>query len=529
MIFKSIKWRLQLWYGLILVAVLVGFGVSAFQLERGRVLRRIDGELRMRATTLANSLRDQSRDGRGPGQGWPGPGRPPRDQQRLPEDRPTNGDGPRRGPQEPPIDFHLPSHVAGLFDESDKHAFYYILTWRDGREFARSTNAPSGPLADWVSVKGPSTTVINEPTKLPAAASDYDGHIRAGGTEEPGRRAANEPGSPWMRGSFRETLLMTPPGERILVGRNIASELTELRLVAVKLAAIGGSVLLLGLAVGAWLVARALRPMGEISAAAAKISSGDLSQRISASETESELGQLATVLNTTFGRLDAAFERQQQFTSDAAHELRTPVSVILTQTQGTLNKERSGPEYRETLEACQRAAQRMRRLIESLLELARLDASQSGGKREPLDLSACAADCAELVRPLAEERRLTLHSDLRSAPCSGDVDQLTLVITNLLSNAIHYNHDGGEVRLATRQENGHAVVIVSDNGIGIAPEHLPHIFDRFYRADAARTSSQGRSGLGLAITKTIVEAHGGTIEVTSEPGKGSSFQVRLPS
>ena len=530
MIFKSIKWRLQLWYGLILVAVLVGFGVSAFQLERGRVLRRIDGELRLRATMLANTLRDQPREGRGPGQGLrgegrPGPGRPPRDEQRLPEDRPMNGDGPRRGPQEPPNDFHLPSHVAGLFDESDKNAFYYILTWRDGREVARSTNAPAGANGLWEN--GPFTK-FNQLAKIPPA-TDYDGPQRPGDMEEPRRRAESEPAQPWMRGSFREIQIITPPGERVLVGRNISADLTELRLVAVKLAVIGGSVLLLGLAVGAWLVSLSLRPIGEISSAAAKISSGDLSQRISASETESELGQLATVLNTTFGRLDAAFARQQQFTSDAAHELRTPVSVILTQTQGTLNKERSGPEYRETLEACQRAAQRMRRLIESLLELARLDAGESGGKREPLDLSACAAECAELVRPLADERRITLHTEFSSAPCSGDADQLALVITNLLSNAIHYNHDGGEVRIVTRQENGNGFVTVSDNGLGIAPEHLPHIFDRFYRADAARTSSQGRSGLGLAITKAIVEAHGGTIEVTSEPGKGSSFQVRLPS
>jgi signal transduction histidine kinase len=204
------------------------------------------------------------------------------------------------------------------------------------------------------------------------------------------------------------------------------------------------------------------------------------------------------------------------------------VSVILTQTQSTLNKERSPAEYRETLEACQRAAQRMRKLIESLLELAKLDASQAG-KREPLDLSRCAADCIELVRPLAEQRRITLRSELTNAPCSGDADQLALVITNLLSNAIHYNREGGEVRVATRQENSNSLVIVSDNGLGIAAEHLPHIFDRFYRADAARTSSQGRSGLGLAITKSIVEAHGGKITVTSEPDKGSSFTVSLPA
>jgi signal transduction histidine kinase len=208
--------------------------------------------------------------------------------------------------------------------------------------------------------------------------------------------------------------------------------------------------------------------------------------------------------------------------------LRTPVSVILTQTQGTLNRERSPAEYRETLESCQRAAQRMRRLIESLLALARLDAGPVSSRREPLDLARCATDCVELVQPLATERRITIQSQLAEAPCVGDADQLVLVINNLLTNAIHYNRDGGNIAINTRMENDRAVLTVSDNGPGIAPEHLPHIFDRFYRADAARTSSQGRAGLGLAITKAIVEAHGGTIQVASEPGRGSSFEVRLP-
>src|SRR6185503_11389110 len=149
-----------------------------------------------------------------------------------------------------------------------------------------------------------------------------------------------------------------------------------------------------------WLATRALRPIAEISRAAREIAAGDLSKRINASETESELGQLVAVLNSTFTRLDAAFAQQQQFTSDAAHELRTPVSVILTQIQSTLNKERTGVEYRETLEACQRAAQRMRRLIESLLELARFDAGQEQLKRIQFDLATTARDCAELVQPL---------------------------------------------------------------------------------------------------------------------------------
>jgi signal transduction histidine kinase len=170
----------------------------------------------------------------------------------------------------------------------------------------------------------------------------------------------------------------------------------------------------------------------------------------------------------------------------------------------------------------------MRRLIESLLELARLDAGPDVDRRQPLDLAQVAEESVALVQSLAADRRVRLHVALSPAPCHGNADHLTLVVTNLLTNAIHYNREGGEVRIVTAIEAQHAVVTVADTGIGIAAEHVPHIFERFYRADAARTAAQGRTGLGLAITKSIVAAHGGTIEVTSEPGQGSSFKVRLP-
>ena len=185
-------------------------------------------------------------------------------------------------------------------------------------------------------------------------------------------------------------------------------------------------------------------------------------------------------------------------------------------------------EYRETLEACQRAAQRMRRLIESLLELARLDPGQEGLKQLRFDLANPARDCVELLRPLADERQIKIRAQLLPAACLGDSERIAQVITNLLTNAVNYAPVGGTVEISTKAENGAAVLIVADNGPGISPEHLPHIFDRFYRVDSARTSSQGRSGLGLSISKAIIEAHGGKIEVTSKTGAGSVFTVRLP-
>jgi heavy metal sensor kinase len=317
-------------------------------------------------------------------------------------------------------------------------------------------------------------------------------------------------------------------GDRALVGRSMAPDLAAMHRLALWLFAAGLSVLALGMAGGWWVASRAIRPIEEIGATAMKIAGGDLSQRINASDTESELGRLAGVLNSTFARLEGAFAHQVRFTADASHELRTPVTVILSQTQTALSRERAAPEYRETLQACQRAAQRMRKLIESLLELARLDAGQDRMKQESFDLSRVARECVEMVRPLAVERGVELRCQLSGVECSGDAERVGQVVTNLLSNAIHFNHERGEVHITARSENGTAFLTIKDTGVGIPAEDLPHIFERFYRVDKSRSRIQGKTGLGLAICKAIVEAHNGSIHVTSQPGAGSTFEVRLP-
>jgi signal transduction histidine kinase len=217
-----------------------------------------------------------------------------------------------------------------------------------------------------------------------------------------------------------------------------------------------------------------------------------------------------------------------QFTADASHELRTPVSVVLTQTQTALSRERPAAEYRESLAACHRAAQRMRQLIESLLTLARLDSGEAAATREACDLGRIAGEAVELVRPAAEEKGVNLELDLTPVCCEGKPEQLAQVVSNLVSNAICHNRPGGIVHVKVASEPGAAILSVRDNGLGIVSEDLPHIFERFYRSDEARSSAAGRTGLGLAITKAIVEAHGGTIQVATVLGKGSTFTVRLP-
>ena len=468
-IFNSIKWRLQIWYGLILVIVLVGFGFTAYQLERGRLFGRIDDGFHRRFGVLANALRRPPP--RGPDGHEPPFDRAPPGQ--FPDDVPP-GQNPRS-----PLEFHLPPEDSHFFDAADPNDFYFIIQSRDGKEIARSANVP------------------------------------------------NEKDVTYVGKNLNEFWQDLPSGERIRVGCSIAPELKELDHTALKLAGFGTIILFFGLAGGWWFVLRSLRPIENISAAAVKISAGDLSQRINVAEAESELGQLAAVLNSTFARLESAFAQQKQFASDAAHELRTPVAVILTQTQTALNRERDAASYKETVEACQRAAQRMRKLIKALLELARLDAGQEKLKRLPFDFSKTVEDCVELIRPIADGRNIKIISELEPLEISGDSERLAQVVTNLLTNAIQYNRDGGEVRVKLKIKNGFAALKVADTGTGISAEDLPHVFKRFYRGDKSRTGA-ANAGLGLAISKAIVEAHGGAIEVASKEDVGTTFRVNLP-
>ena len=472
--FHSIRWRLQLWHGLLLVVVLAGFGFTAWRLQRATQVQRVDQELQRRISVIVGALRR--------GDGTPGRPPPPLDHP-PPPDRLADGDTP------PPLEARLPARDLSLFEATTTAAFYYVAWGHDNREVARSATAPPG---------------VPRPERILQA-----------------------PNGRW-RGTLRERFEFAPRGECILVGRDIRDELVAIQRFGWLLAGAGVVVLSLGLTGGWWISTRALHPIGAISTAAAKIATGDLTQRIRTADSESELGQLVGVLNSTFDRLDAAFAQQARFTADAAHELRTPVTVMLTHAQNGLDSDCGNEEHREAFAAGQRAAQRMRRLIESLLELARLDSGAAPSAREPCDLSRITSEAVELLRPLAEEQGIRLSVGLAPAWCEGKAEQLGQVVSNLVSNAIDYNRPGGRVQVTVAAEAEAAVLSVTDTGRGIGPEDLPHIFERFYRADQARSNAAGRSGLGLAIVKAIVETHGGTVQVVSEPGKGSAFTVRFP-
>ena len=481
--FKSMRWRLQAWHGLLLLTVLAAFGLTAYYLALENRLRRLDHELQRQATVLVNSFMGRGRAGEKHG------GRGGRDSFPDAAHRPD--------PASPAEDRPVPSALdpligePPLFDGDSPVAFYYIIWGSDGNLLQQSTNAP-------VSVPNPDLQ------HSPAASL-----LRT-------------------RDHLREFVQNGPRGLRIMVGRDVTPEYAEVGRLAWLLSMAGAGVLVLGLFGGWWLTTRALRPIQAIGATAKKIAEGDLSQRIRDDNTGTELGQLTAVLNSTFARLEATFTQQIRFTSDAAHELRTPVTVLLTQTQTALNRDRPANEYREALEACQRAAQRMRRLIESLLDLARLDAGQETLPRSRFNLAQTAAECLELVRPLASARHIALQAELHPVLCFGVPERIAQVITNLLTNAIQYSREGETIRINARSEQKGACLTVIDTGPGILPGDLPHIFERFYRADKARSRATGQTGLGLAISKAIVEAHGGVLVVASTPGSGATFTLQLP-
>lgn len=329
------------------------------------------------------------------------------------------------------------------------------------------------------------------------------------------------------RDEFREVALSVSNDSQILVGRSIRRELDQLHRLLGWVVASGVGVLAVGL-IGAWLLARwIVQPITLVTETAERISATNLSDRIEVPHTKTELGRLTIVLNAMFSRLQAAFERQTRFTADASHELRTPVSVVLFQSELALSKERTPDEYRESLAACQRSAQRMKSLVEDLLTLARADAGQLRLKIAPVELQQLVEDAIALLKPTAGQRGITITADLKPAIVNGDAERLSQVVCNLLSNAIQYNHEQGRVEITLATHDGEVILQLTDTGIGIAEADLPKLFDRFFRADSARTEDGG-TGLGLAICKEIVCAHGGQLDAASQPDVGSTFTIRLP-
>ncbi|MGB9592761.1 MAG: ATP-binding protein [Anaerolineae bacterium] len=281
---------------------------------------------------------------------------------------------------------------------------------------------------------------------------------------------------------------------------------------------------------GFFLASRALRPIDRITRTAQAISASDLTLRIGYRGPADEVGRLATTLDRMLDRLQVAFERERRFTADASHELRTPLTTLKGRIGVTLSRPRSRGEYEDTLRSLEQEVDRLIRLSNDLLLLARLDQGQLRMQPVPVDLSDALNAVVAQMQPLADEKGLTLASEIpQNLLVDGNWDHLIRLFLNLLDNAVKYTPRGGRVTVQAEARRKEICVRISDTGPGIAPEHIPHLFERFYRVETARSRDTGGAGLGLAVAYEIARWHGGSLEVASKPGEGTTFQVCLPT
>lgn len=329
---------------------------------------------------------------------------------------------------------------------------------------------------------------------------------------------------------FRVLGTRLPDGSALV----IATSLEEVDRAAgrlLRLLLIAGPAVLVAAAAGGWFLARrALDPVTRMREAAEQIGVEALHQRVQVPKAEKDdLGRLARTLNAMLARIEDGLESKRRFVADASHELRTPLAIMQSELDVSLRSPTLGDEAREVLESTREEAERMRRIVDDLLILARIDEGRLELLREPIELRALATQVAGAMRPLAEVAGLEVRVEGAGAGTWADRQRLEQVVRNLLDNAFKHSPSGSVVEVRVWAKPQEVGLTVADSGPGIPPESLPHVFDRFFRVDTARSRGDGGSGLGLAICREIAEAHGGSVSVESTPGKGSAFSLTLPA
>jgi two-component system OmpR family sensor kinase len=318
--------------------------------------------------------------------------------------------------------------------------------------------------------------------------------------------------------------------QELVVATSLAKSEHAIRNLLVALLAAGAVGLVLAAGSGWWLARRALQPVARMTEEAGLIGAGGgLTERIQVPKAADELGRLAETLNGMLARLERAVTQQRRFVADVSHELRTPLTVMHSEIDVSLASDELAGNARTVLESTREETQRMTSIVENLLTLARIDEKELHLIRRPCDLRELAEATARELEPIAGQRGVTIRLTGSRGPVEADPERLKQVVRNLLDNAIRYSPHGGTVSVEVTNHNAQVQLTVRDEGPGIAPAELEHVFERFYRGDPSRPPGGGGSGLGLAICREIAEAHGGGMSATSKLGRGSMFYLTLPA
>ena len=393
---------------------------------------------------------------------------------------------------------------------------YLLVTSRDGRLLFASPDARALTFAEFEQL-----SAITRPSAIVTGAGQLPGRVRI------------EPNGPTLDYVVRAVPDAGDQFGAIFAGANTQS--AELRLeqllLTIVIAFFVGVVP--AILVGGWIAARALEPVDRMITEVREITDGrSLHRRLAMPMARDELSRLAETVNQMMTRLERSFTALRRFTADASHELKTPLTVVRAGVERAITRPDMPPETLAPLEETLQEVNRMTELLDSLLTLARADEGRAELHREPVDLREILEEAGETGELLAEHAGVGMEIRMPPDPVVVSVDRSRVrqLALNLIENAVKYTPRGGHVAVELGSNDGRAVFTVADTGIGIAPGDLPHVFDRFWRADSARTRTSERAGtgLGLAICKWIAEAHGGTIEVQSRPGRGTTFTVGLP-
>ncbi|MGD9723609.1 MAG: sensor histidine kinase [Pirellulales bacterium] len=413
------------------------------------------------------------------------------------------------------------------YDQVDRrmHAQFLEITKRQPHDAAKPADA-------WLQGYGGAAYILDQEGRavghVGKLSADDMARVDTPASERPSFDNAWLPGAGHVRRLIAQIPNTAPPRTLVIVAEleHVDEELLEV----IRALLITTPITLVAAASIAYLLARkALSPVDHLRQMTDEITVDRLDRRLPIRNPADELGLLAQTINSMIERLERSFGEIRRFTADASHELRTPVAVIRSEAELGLTAVGENPAVRRRFESIVEECSRLADLTSQLLALCREESGVTQMGRKPVRLKAIVSESTDSMRLLAEAKQLQLAVACEADPVVlGDADRLRQVFCNLLDNAIRHTPAGGRVTVTLRTLNGEVHFDIRDTGTGIAAEHVPHLFERFYQVNSGRSQAGGGAGLGLSIVKCVVEAHGGRVDVTSEPSAGSAFRVTLP-